>query len=119
MYRFYNKNSHGRFVNDCTIRAIATATNRTWNDTYKELSDEARKNGMMMDSVEFIENYLDKRYKRAYCKNITVGQFLEKHPYGTYVISMPNHLTCAINGINYDTFNTTKKKMWCAWYIPR
>ena len=117
MYRYYNANSHNRFVNDCTIRAISTATNETWGNTYKELSDEARKRGMMMDSVEFIEEYLDERYERMCHYSKTVGEFIEEFPYGVYVISMPGHLSCVIDGINYDTFDTTSRRMWCCWKI--
>ena len=36
MYVFYNANSFKRYINDCTIRAISLATNKSWNDTYKK-----------------------------------------------------------------------------------
>lgn len=118
MYRFYNANKYGNRINDCTIRAISLATHRSWDNTYKELSNEARKMGLMMDSIEFIENYLDKRYKRV-CHNITVEEFIDTHPYGTYIISMPGHLSCVINGVNYDTFNPKNRQMWCSWLVER
>lgn len=117
MYRFYNANTHDRFVNDCTIRAISLATGRDWGYTYSELSDEAQKRGMMMDNVDFIEDYLDERYERTCHYSKTVGEFIEEFPMGVFIISMPGHLTCVIDGVNYDTFDTTERKMWCCWKV--
>lgn len=117
MYRFYNANKFGNKVNDCTVRAISLATHRSWNDTYKELSNEARKLGLMMDSIEFIEHYLDKRYRRVCHSGLTVGEFIDKYPKGRYIISMPGHLSCVINGVNYDTFNPKDRVMWCSWEV--
>jgi hypothetical protein len=31
MYQYYNNNPLGRHVNDCSVRAIALATNQTWD----------------------------------------------------------------------------------------
>lgn len=42
MFRFYNANPKGRRVNDCTVRAISLATNRSWDSTFLQLSDFAR-----------------------------------------------------------------------------
>lgn len=119
MYEFYNANNHNRHINDCTIRAISKATKQTWDKTYSELSNAARKRGMMMDSVEFIEEYLDERYERVCHYSKTVGEFIDECPYGTFIISMPGHLTCVVDGVNYDTFDTTHRKMWCAWEVLR
>ena len=57
MYRFYNNNALGLFENDCTVRAISTATNNSWDDTYEHLSNIARLNGTMMDDKDFIIDY--------------------------------------------------------------
>ena len=32
MYKYYNANIHGNFVNDCVIRAISTAEDKSWSD---------------------------------------------------------------------------------------
>lgn len=119
MYKYYNANSHDRHVSDCSVRAISLATNRTWDDAYKELSEQARKRGMMMDNVKFIEDYLDERFDRVCNYSHTVGEFMEENPHGIYVISMPGHLTCVIDGVNYDIFDTRNRQMWCAWLIEK
>lgn len=119
MYRFYNANSHGNRINDCTIRAISLATGKSWNETYKELANAARKKGLMMDSIEFINGYLDSKYKRVCHNSITLDEFINEYPYGTYIISMPGHLTCVIDGVCYDTFNPKDRIIWCSWYVPK
>ena len=117
MYRFYNANVKNRFVDDCTIRAISLAEDSTWNETYRKLSNLAREEGLMMDSAEFIEDYLDKHYKRQDCDNCSVGEFVDRHRLGTYLITMPNHISIAINGLIYDTFDCSDRIMKSAWRV--
>ena len=38
MWEYYNANPLGRKVNDCTVRAISLATEKSWDETYKILS---------------------------------------------------------------------------------
>lgn len=63
-YKHYNANPLDANVSDCTIRAISTAEGKTWDETYEELSRLAQKDGILLDDVDFIEDYLDRRYLR-------------------------------------------------------
>lgn len=117
MWRYYNANSRGNSVNDCVVRAISKAEGKTWDETYEELSDIAQYEGILLDDVKFVENYLDKRYKRQCHYSKTVGEFIDEFHKGTYLITMPGHITCAINGILYDTFDCRPRRMWCAWKV--
>lgn len=117
MYRYYNANVKGRFVDDCTIRAISVAENLTWEQAYKKLSRLAMKSGQMQDNVEFIERYLDDRYDRECFPRLSVGDFAEEHPVGIYLITMPNHITVCIDGYIYDTFDCSDRIMRCAWKV--
>lgn len=117
MYRFLNANAKGNFVNDCVIRAISVAQHKSWDETYEELSDLAQEEGILLDDVHFVENYLDKRYRRACHYSKTVGQFLEENPIGIYLITMSGHITVIIDGILYDTFDCRDRVMWCAWKV--
>ena len=67
-FEYYNNNPFGRHVNDCSVRAIALAKEQSWDDTYKELSDYARQQGITFSEVEFINEYLSLQYPR-YCQN--------------------------------------------------
>ena len=119
MYKFHNQNSHQRYVDDCTVRAISLAEDKTWNYTYDKLSDMARSRGMMFNSVEFIEDYLDYNYKRECHSAITVGEFAEQNNRGTYLVTMPNHITVIIDGTIYDTFDCSDRIMRCAWKVDK
>jgi hypothetical protein len=88
-YKYYNANPLNNNVADCTIRAISTAEGKTWDETYEELSKLAQIQGILLDDVDFIEEYLDKRYKRQCHYSKTVGEFAEEHPIGTFLITMP------------------------------
>lgn len=89
MYKYYNANSQGNFVNDCVIRAIAVAENATWEDTYDDLSRIAKKNGILLDDVNFVDPLLDYRYDRIpLFRDISVGDFVASHPTGIYLLTM-------------------------------
>ena len=55
MFYFYNANPRGRHVNDCTVRAISKATNRSWDEVYRELSHYAQLLCIMPDDVTYID----------------------------------------------------------------
>lgn len=117
MYKYLNKNPYNRDIEDCVIRCLSLAEGKTWQEMYRELSDLAIEEGRMLNSVEFVEEYLDERYKRQRHTAKTVGEFADEHPYGRYIITMPSHITCCINGVIYDTFNPEKRIMRCAWKV--
>ena len=116
-YTFYNANALGKFHNDCTVRAISLAEGKTWDETYKELSIIAQRNGIILDDVNFIEPLLDSRYDRVDFNEKYVGEFAREHPKGVYLITMNGHITCCIDGVIYDTFDCRDRIMWSAWEV--
>lgn len=119
MYKYYNANVRGNNVNDCVIRAISKAEDKSWDETYRELSEIAQYEGVLLDDVEFVEHYLDKRYKRACHYSKTVEEFMAENPKGIYLITMEGHITVIIDGVLYDTFDCRKRRMWCAWQVNK
>ena len=115
-YKYYNANPFGRRVNDCTVRAISLATNKTWDEAYDWLSKYAKDQGIMMDEVEYIDEFLEYNFtKLCGCKDqvkVTVEQFVNSHPHGIFLITMNGHITCCINGCIYDTFNPLDRFVW-------
>ena len=116
-YKFHNANSRKIFTNDCVVRAVSLSEGKSWDETYEELSDIAQEYGILLDDVNFVEPLLDSRYDRVCYHDTSVGEFVIEHPVGVYLITMPNHITCAIDGIIYDTFDCTDRFMWCAWCV--
>lgn len=117
MYKFHNANARGNFVNDCVVRAISVAEGKSWDETYKELSQIAQYEGILLDDVDFVEEYLDKRYDRSCHYSKTVGEFIDEFPKGIFLITMKGHITVVIDGILYDTFDCRDRRMWCAWKV--
>ena len=117
MYKFYNNNALGLFQNDCVIRAIATATGNTWDDTYEHLSNIARLNGNMMDDKDFVIDYLDKRYKRLENIPITVGEVSGTYPDNILLITMGGHITCSKYGIVLDSFDCRERVAEYCWIV--
>lgn len=116
-YKYYNANPLGNNVSDCTIRAISTAEGKTWDETYKELSRLAQIDGILLDDVDFIEDYLDKRYLRQCHYSKTISEFAEEHNKGRFLATMQGHITCIIDGNIIDTFDCSDRRMWCAWKV--
>lgn len=117
MFRFYNANPNNYNIDDCTIRSLSVAEGISWDEAYDLLSNSARKYGLMQSDVKAIEGFLDLRYYRVPVYEETVGEFIENHPTGTYLITMNGHITVLKNGINYDTFNPSERKIWNAWEV--
>lgn len=116
-YKYYNANAKGNFVNDCVIRAMSVAEDMSWDETYEKLSDIAQEQGILLDDINFVEQYLDERYPRKCHYAKTVEEFIEEYPKGTYLVTMPGHITVVKDGTLYDTFDCRPKKMWCAWKV--
>ena len=114
---YYNANKFGHHIEDCTIRAISVAEGISWDRAYRKLSDYARERGLMISSVESIEQYLDDNYERVCEADMTVGEFAYYNPIGTFLITMPGHITAVKNGNIIDTFDCGERLKWCAWYV--
>ena len=118
MYKYYNANTNNNFVNDCVIRSISVAENKSWSETYDELSAIAKRNGILLDDVNFVEPLLDYRYNRVRTyANETVGEFSERNPIGTYLITMSGHITVLKDGTIYDTFDCRNRIIWSVWEV--
>ena len=117
MYKFYNNNALGLFENDCTVRAISTATNNSWDDTYEHLSNIARIKGTMMDDRDFVIEYLNERYQRIYDLPRTVGEVAGAYPDNVLLITMNGHITCSKFGIVLDSFDCRQKIAEFCWIV--
>ena len=117
MYEFYNANSRGNFVNDCVVRAISVAECKPWDKTYDELSELAQSEGIILDDVRFVDNYLDEKYQRVPFYSETVDELCDEYPYGTFLVTMLGHITVLIDGVIYDTFDCRDRIVWNVWRV--
>lgn len=116
-YKYYNANALGKFSEDCTVRSISCATGKSWDYVYDTLSDEAQKQGTMMDSSKFIQDYLDERYERIPYINGTVGEISGKFSNHILLITMRNHIVCSRYGVIYDTFDCRNREAEYVWIV--
>jgi hypothetical protein len=117
MYKFYNANALNKYEDDCVIRAISCATNKSWDYVYDYLSDIAQYEGTLLDKRDFVRNYLDRTYQRLYDISGTVGYIASQFPNNTLLITMSGHIVCAKNGIIYDTFDCRDRQAESVWLV--
>ena len=117
MYEYYNANSLGNFVNDCTIRSISLAEGHSWDYTYNKMSNLAQKQGTMMDDRDFIQSYLDSHYERVPYLPYIVGDVAKEYPNNILLITMKGHIVCAKYGKIFDSFDCTDRISEEAWIV--
>ena len=125
IFRFHNANPKGlKNANDCVIRAISFATNKSWDKVHTELFDIAMKKKNTATSRKVFVPYLNSmgyikknQPKNEYNKRIKLYEFCEKYKYGIYIISLRKHLTCVIDGIIYDTWNCCNHIVGNYWKV--
>lgn len=118
MYKYLNNNSKGNFQNDCSIRAIATATGKSWDYVYNIMSDLAQESGVMMDYAPFLVDFLSSRFEMIpinYRK--TVGEVANDFENSIVLITMKGHITCSKYGTIYDSFDPRERMAEYVWIV--
>ena len=122
-YRYYNENPLNKYEDDCVVRAISCATNKSWDYVYDYLSDIAQYEGTLLDKKDFVRNYLDRTYQRLYDVNGTVGYVSGMFPNNTLLITMNGHITCSKPDRKtgrptiYDTFDCRDREVESVWLV--
>lgn len=112
MWMPYNANPAGKMVGDCTIRAIAKATGKPWDEVYAGTALEGYIAGDMPSANHVWGAYLKRcGFKRQIMPDdcpdyYTVADFAADNPNGTYVLAISGHVVCVIDGDWYDTWDS-------------
>ena len=117
MYRFYNANALNKYEDDCVIRAISCATNKSWDYVYDYLSDIAQYEGTLLDKKDFDKRYLDRNYQRLNGIKGSVGYVSSMFPDKILLISMSGHIVCSKYGVIYDTFDCRDRIVEYVWLV--
>ena len=109
---FFNPNPNGRFVGDCTIRAICKLLDKPWDEVYANtsfqgflLKDMPSSNsvwGVYLKRYGFVKTLLPNSCPDCY----TVREFCADHPYGKYLLVLDGHVVTAVDGNYYDTWDS-------------
>lgn len=112
MWKKLNVNPGRRRVGDCVVRAIATATGRSWFDIYDDQYWVGRNSYDMPSSNGVWGLYLFKLGFTPFllpdsCPEcITIREFAKQFPKGTYIIGTGMHAVAVIDGNYYDTWDS-------------
>lgn len=117
MYEFYNENPLGMFEDDCVVRAISCATNRSWDEVYDELSDLAQEKGTLLDKKHFVRWYLDTHFRRINNAPHKVYQVAEMFKNSVVLCTMRGHIVCIKYGTIYDTFDPRDRIVEDVWLV--
>lgn len=118
-FRYVNLNPNGEHRNDCVTRAISLASGLDYSEVRRKLRYTSR----LLDCVRlcwscysfFITEVLGCR--QVNCDGLTVGEFADKHPIGTYLIRISGHLTTLQDGVCYDLWNCLDRECDLAWQM--
>lgn len=117
MFEIYNPNPEQRNVGDCTVRAISKATGHSWEQTYIGLCLQGFMLGDMPSANAVWGAYLRSMgFRRAMAPDdITVAEFSEEYPQGTYILALSGHVVCISDGTIYDTWNSGNEIVLYYW----
>ena len=122
MWIEYNPNPVGRKVGDCAVRAISKALNTDWDTAFDLIAYNAKRMGDMpsSDSVwgavlrqhGFYKTAIPNRCPDCY----TAEDFCDDHPYGIYVLGFGGHVATVIDGILFDSWDSSDEIVVYYWY---
>lgn len=118
----YNPNPAGRNVGDCAVRAISVALDIDWEEAYERIaragfvmadmpsSDSVW--GAVLRSNGFYREAVPNTCPECY----TVEDFAMDHPVGVYVVGTGGHVATIVDGVLYDSWNSSKEIPQFYWY---
>lgn len=122
MWKQYNPNPAGRSVGDCSVRAVAKALDTDWETAYAKIAAAGFNMGDMPSSNSVWGAVL--RQNGFYRENIpnecpdcyTAENFSVDHPRGIYVLGFGNHVATVVDGVLYDSWNSSQEVPQYFWY---
>jgi len=111
----YNPNPAGRNVGDCAVRAVAKALDTDWETAYLmiaqagyQMADMPSSNGVwgaVLRKNGFYRHSVPNTCPDCY----TAAQFVMDHPHGVYVLGFGSHTATAIDGVVFDSWDSTSE----------
>ncbi len=114
-YIYTNTNPMKRHTNDCVIRAISLAEDRTWEDVFMDLAQQGLALCDTMEANSTWGSYLKENgWVQETLPNscpacYTASDFCDDFSHGTYIVCTGSHVICVISGDIYDTSDTSNE----------
>ena len=109
---YYNANPMEKSVGDCTVRAISTVLNKSWDEVFIGLAvfDYLNKDMPSGNKVwhEYLEanGYTKYSIPDDYPNCYTVLDFSKDYPVGSFILGTGEHVIAVIDGNYYDTWDS-------------
>lgn len=116
-YVYYNRNDDKISRNDCVTRAISLASSLPYSSIRKKLRYTAK----LLDCQKLCVSCYEFLIREVLggtpvnCEGMTVNDFAELHPYGTYLLRMDGHISTLIDYTVYDIFDCRNHRITNAW----
>ena len=122
MWKRYQPNPVGRNVGDCSVRAIAKALDLDWETAYLRIALAGLQMGDVISSDSVWGAVLREEgfYREAVpntCPNCyTAEDFCRDHPYGVFVLGFGGHVATVVDGVLYDSWDSSNEIPIYYWY---
>ena len=122
-YMKYNPNPIAIRASDCTIRALAKALNISWEEAYIRacvngfLMGDMPSTGSVWGSVLRQNGFYRYAIPDYLPENYSAEDFCLDNPIGIYVLDLGgNHVATVVDGILYDSWDSSKEIPQYYWY---
>ena len=118
-YIYLNQNPDGDRENDCVTRAISLASGISYPKIRRKLFHVSKLYDCEKLCVCCYRHLLDDvfKYKRMGSYDMTVQEFADTYPVGTYLVRMGGHISTIINNNIYDIFDCRREVVTDAWRV--
>lgn len=137
-FHFFNKNPKNRRTTDCVVRALATALNQSWEQTYRDLFEIGIKSCRPPEDSWVTDRYLESKgcfkinqpKKRdgtkftgeEICHLIQENSFISNEDlnlsnYDFFLNIGTHHCSCIIKGKIHDIWNCSYDKVGKMWAV--
>lgn len=138
-FHFYNANPRGKITTDCSIRAISTVLEQSYEQTLREMVDLSIKTGYFINESKCIAKYMQSK-GFTLCKQPRKGDYTKytgqefcrtlMHPIYSEELRLTNedfdrnrilanigrhHIVAIMSGQIWDTWNSTSSSIGKVW----
>ena len=121
-FQFTNVNPTGKEVGDCSIRCIAVALDKKWEEAFDLLAAKARESYCCMDEVEAVSGVLkDSGFTEMKVgvkkgkKRPTLTDLIKEYPNHIIVGQIAHHFATAKDGKVRDLWNSSERSLYKYW----
>lgn len=122
VYHYYNCNPHRKLTDDCVIRAIATSTGRSWQETMTNLAQYSIETGYMLNTHECYGKYLEdigyvkqKQPIHQDGSKVKFKEFVKKYHGHAVCHCGEGHLTYVADNSTWDIWDVSNEIVGYYW----